>query len=299
MAKNYFNRYVWLIDVIRQAGHITLADISRKWEHSSLNDEGGPLPERTFHNHRQAILDIFGIELKNDRALGYYIDSSEDMEADGIRQWMLESMSLSNLLSECGGMREQILFENIPSSQKWIIPIVNAMKDRKAIEMTYQSFNRPEPHVFIAHVYCLKLFKQRWYVLARSEQYAAPRIYALDRILNVEPCNRELEIPAGFNARDFFSNYFGIIVGEEPHAQLVRIKVFADQVKYFETLPLHHSQQVEECGDGYSIFRYWIDPTFDFKQELLGRGPKVEVLEPEWFRKEIRTDIKKMGENYE
>ena len=207
-------------------------------------------------------------------------------------------MSLNNILSESSEMRDRILFENVPSSQKWLVPIVNSIKDGKAIEMTYQSFNRPEPHAFIAHPYCLKLFKRRWYVLARSEQYAAPRVYALDRIHNVEQSGIELQIPAGFDAREFFANYFGIIVGEECHAQLVRVKVFADQVKYFESLPLHSSQQVEERGDGYTIFKYWMDPTFDFKQELLGRGPKVEVLEPEWFRKEIKADIQKMVELY-
>ena len=100
MAKNYFNRYVWLIDTINRAGHITLADISRKWEDSSLNDEGGPLAERTFHNHRIAIEDTFGIEIKCDRSLGYYIANSDELEGDGVRQWLLESLSLNNLMNE-------------------------------------------------------------------------------------------------------------------------------------------------------------------------------------------------------
>ena len=62
MAKSYFNRYVWLIDIISRYGHITKRDIDDLWSCSSLNEgHETAIPERTFHNHREAILDIFGI----------------------------------------------------------------------------------------------------------------------------------------------------------------------------------------------------------------------------------------------
>lgn len=35
---NYFNRYVWLIDVISRYGHITKRDIDGLWSCSSLNE---------------------------------------------------------------------------------------------------------------------------------------------------------------------------------------------------------------------------------------------------------------------
>ena len=73
-------------------------------------------------------------------------------------------------------MRDRILFEKIPSSQKWLPVIVNAMRDGKVIEMTYQSFWRDEPNTYTAKPYCLKLFKQRWYVLAKSEGKKEPRV---------------------------------------------------------------------------------------------------------------------------
>ena len=226
MAKNYFNRYVWLIDTINRAGHITLADISRKWEDSSLNDEGGPLAERTFHNHRIAIEDTFGIEIKCDRSLGYYIANSDDLEGDGVRQWLLESLSLNNILNETKDMRERILFEDIPSSKRWLTVLVNAMRDGKAVEMTYKSFWRGEETTFIAHPWCLKLFKQRWYVLAKSEEYDEPRIYSLDeRMLAITPTKKALKVPSKFNAREFFSNFFGIFIGQDYKPEKIILKV--------------------------------------------------------------------------
>ena len=299
MAKNYFNRYVWLIDTINRAGHITLADISRKWEDSSLNDEGGPLAERTFHNHRIAIEDTFGIEIKCDRSLGYYIANSDDLEGDGVRQWLLESLSLNNILNETKDMRERILFEDIPSSKRWLTVLVNAMRDGKAVEMTYKSFWRGEETTFIAHPWCLKLFKQRWYVLAKSEEYDEPRIYSLDeRMVDIVPTKKALKVPSKFNAREFFSNYFGIFIGQDYKPEKIILKVEAYQVNYFNSLPLHPSQRLIESNDKYSIYEYWLAPTLDFRQEVLRHGPTVEVLEPETFREEVKDDIQEMMKLY-
>ena len=302
MAKNYFDRYVWLIDVINRHRHISFKDISYLWSRSPLNTIGeNYLPERTFHNHREAIFDTFGIEIKCDRSLGYYIANSDDLEADGIRQWLLESLSMNNLLNETKDMRDRILFEKIPSSQKWLPVIVNAMRDGKVIGMTYQSFWRDEQSTFTAKPYCLKLFKQRWYMLAKSEGKDEPRIYALDeRMLNVAQTDQDYKLPAKFNAEKFFADYFGIIVSTDYEPQTVKIRVAKDQEKYFDTLPLHDSQKKieEESDEFYSIYRYHLAPTFDFKQEILSRGPAVEVLEPKDFREEIMDDIAKMASRY-
>lgn len=302
MAKNYFDRYVWLIDVINRHGHIAFKDISYLWSRSPLNTVGeNYLPERTFHNHREAILDTFGIEIKCDRSLGYYIANSDDLEADGIRQWLLESLSMNNLLNETKDMRDRILLEKIPSSHKWLPVIVNAMRDGKVIEMTYQSFRKDEPCTFKANPYCLKLFKQRWYMLAKSEGKDEPRIYSLDeRMINVVQTDQDYKLPANFNAEKFFADYFGIIVGTDYEPTEVKIRVAKDQEKYFDTLPLHDSQRkVEaESNEDYTVYRYHLATTFDFKQEILSRGPAVTVLSPEYFRQEVLDDIKNMVSNY-
>ena len=299
MAKNYFNRYVWLIDTINRRGPITLDEISRQWERSAINDNGGPLAERTFHNHRIAIEDTFGIEIKCDRSRGYYIANSDDLEGDSVRQWLLESLSLSNILNETKDIRDRILFEEIPSSKRWLTVIVNAMRDGKAVDMTYKSFWRGEESTFIAHPWCLKLFKQRWYVLARSEEYDEPRVYALDeRMISITQSKKALKVPSKFNAREYFANFFGIFVGGEYKPELIRLKVDAYQVNYFNSLPLHPSQKLVKTHEGYSIYEYWLAPTLDFKQEILRHGPTVEVLSPESLREEVKEDIAAMVSMY-
>ena len=302
MAKNYFDRYVWLINTIDRHGHISKEDIDELWYRSPLNEKRDKkLPERTFHNHREAILETFGIEIKCDRSMGYYIANSEDLEADGIRHWLLESLSMNNMLNETRDMRDRILFEKVPSSQKWLPVIVNAMRDGKAVELTYQSFWKDEPATFVAHPYCLKLFKQRWYVLARSEDFEDPWVYALDeRMQNVAPVKQKLKMPLSFDAASFFADYFGVTVGKNINPVEIKLAVDSDQVRFFESLPLHSSQKKveEESTDKYTVFSYRLAPTYDFRQEVLRHGADVEVLAPEAFRQEIADQVKAMAKRY-
>lgn len=302
MAKNYFDRYVWLLNVINDYGPITFKEISRRWAYSQANTYGESyLPERTFHNHRVAILETFGIEIKCDRALGYYIANRDDLNGDGVREWLLSSLSLNNLLNECRDMKNRILFERIPSSQKWLMTIVTAMRDKKAITITYQSFWRDKSFTFAAYPYCLKLFKQRWYMLAASDGTDDLRIYSLDeRMTNVEVTDEVFEIPSDFDSEEFFSNYFGVIIGTDWEPQIIKIKVVNDQVKYFDTLPLHASQQKveEESDEEYTVYRYHLAPTHDFKRELLSWGSALEVISPEDFRQEIKKEVLAMTDYY-
>ena len=300
MALNCFKRYVWLIDLISRHGYISKRDIDSAWYRSSLNElRERNIPERTFHNHREAIESIFGIRIDFKRGLGYYIENPDDLDGEGIRSWLLESMSLSNLLNESADMRSRILFEKVPSSSKWLTFIVNAMREGKAVTLTYKSFRNTEPHTFETHPYCLKVFRQRWYMLARTPGKEELRIYSLDRVIDIQLSDSPLILPKDFNAADFFSDYFGIIIGHNIQPSTMELKATAEQAKYLESLPLHSSQEAIETTPEYTIFRYKIVPTFDLKQEILSRGATLEVLSPEWFREEVISEIKQMMNNYQ
>jgi len=66
-----FNRYVWLVETILRAGRITFEEINEKWTRSRLNYSGDDIPLRTFHNHRNAIEEMFDINIECDKRGGY------------------------------------------------------------------------------------------------------------------------------------------------------------------------------------------------------------------------------------
>jgi len=298
MAANLFNRYIWLVDLIYRFGKISFEEINRKWVLNSMSD-GNPIPLRTFHNHRSAIEKLFDLNIECDKqSYYYYIENADDIKTTGVRTWLLNTFAVNNLINETQKIKHRILFENIPSGQHFLASVIEAMRDNLTIEITYQSYWKDEPKTFEIEPYLVKIFKQRWYVIGRSTYDDRIRIYALDRIQFMITTKAQFDLPEDFNPEDYFINCFGIIADETVTAQKVIIKVWGSKVKYLRSLPLHQSQQEIESTEDYSIFQYFIRPTYDFRQELLSHGSEIEVLAPDKLREELRNIVDQLKNLY-
>jgi hypothetical protein len=295
MASNLFNRYIWLVDTIYRSGKITFDELNQKWLRNDLSG-GKMIPLRTFHNHRIAIEEMFDINIECDKSTyDYFIDNVEDMQRGGVRSWLLNTFAVNNLINESHKLKSRIQFENIPSGQKFLTSIIEAMRDGLKLRVSYQSFWMKTPAVFDVEPYLIKVFKQRWYLVGRSDKL---RIYALDRLQKCETTNESFKLPANFNAEVYFQDCYGIINVEDVIAQDVTVRVAAYQANYLRALPLHHTQSETDITETHSTFRLHLKPTFDFRQELLSLGEDVEVLQPDWFRQEIKQIIDKMSDIY-
>lgn len=299
MAKDLFNKYIWLVDTIYKAGRITLEEVNERWLRNEMSG-GEEIPLRTFHNHRKAIEEIFDINIECNKRGGYYyyIENAEDIEKGGIRNWLLNTFAVNNLINESHHLKQRILFEDIPSGRQYLTTIIEAMRDNQDIEITYQSYWKDKSYTFYIEPYCVKVFKQRWYVVARSSYYDAVMIYALDRIRNLRTMDIRFEYPKDFDPQNYFNFSFGIIVDEEAEIERIQIKVYGNKCKYISTLPLHHSQHEIETTEEYSIFEYLLHPTYDFQQEILSHGNEIEVISPIWFREQIREIVENMSKRY-
>ena len=51
LAKDLFNRYIWLVDTIYRARRITFEEINARWVRTEMSG-GEEIPLRTCHNHR-------------------------------------------------------------------------------------------------------------------------------------------------------------------------------------------------------------------------------------------------------
>ncbi len=294
-AGNLFNRYVWLVDTIFRAGRISFEEINERWMRSSLNDTGEELPIKTFHNHKNAIQQMFDIDIACDRRNGYvyYIEHAEDMEQGGVRTWLLNTFAVNHLINESHHLKRRILFEEIPSGQRFLTTVIEAMRDSRTLELTYCSFWRTEASTFEVEPFCVKVFRQRWYMVARSVSDGRIRIYALDRIEELRQTEHPFELPDDFDAHSYFADCFGIIVDEEYDVERVRVRIGGIQRDYVRTLPLHASQTESEITEKNSVFEYRLHPTVDFQQELLTHAVNaegaLEVLEPLWLRERMKN----------
>ena len=120
-----------------------------------------------------------------------------------------------------------------------------------------------------------------------------PTVYALERISNLHLTEQQAIPSVHITPQSYFEGCYGVN-HEDCQPVLIKIKVFGSQVDYIRALPLHSSQTEIEQGDGWSIFSYWIRPSYNFYQALLWHREKVEVLEPESVREEMKKRIHQM-----
>lgn len=299
MAKNLLGKYVWLVDTIYKAGKISFNEINIKWFNDDMSDK--PIPIRTFHKWRTAIEEMFGLIIENENCGGYcyYIQNADDLKKDGnMRSWLFNTLSVSNLMLDSLEIKNKILFDDIPAGQEYLPMILKALKVNKQLYMTYQSYWRDEASSFEIEPYCIKAFKQRWYLVGRSPYQNKIRIYSLDRVKAMEETDTHFEYPKDFIAEKYFDDCFGIIADKSIKVERVRIKVSAEQACYLRGLTLHQTQQEIRSNDDYSIFEVRLRPTFDFQQELLSMGSDVEVLSPKWFREDTAKRVRQMWDKY-
>ena len=297
MARNLVNRYVWLVDTISRYGRITLKDLKSAWLRSDIS-EGKPLARRTFFHYRDGVEEMFDINIQCDKStFEYYIDDSGSEENARLKSWLVDSVSLSGMLSNAHDISGRIILENVPSAREHLPVIIDALKQNHRIGFSYKSYTRSRPtDGVVLEPYFVKIFKQLWYVIGLNVNDGLIKTYSLDRISRLNLLQETFTMPGDVNPSEFFKDCFGIITNKNSAKRIV-LRVEPTQAKYFRALPLHPSQQ-EEVHDEYSVFTYWMRITYDLKEEIMSHGASIEVLEPKELKTLIRTELEQALMNY-
>lgn len=298
---NTFRQYIWLINILQRNKSLTLKRIQQLWIDDDLNDKR-PLTRITFYRLRQSIEDMFGIiiECDSNDNYQYYITNPETLKDNSTPTWMLQTLTVNNVLFDCLSIKDRLVLEKIPKGMEYLDTIITAIKSHQTLLMGYQKFNDTKPYTTLIEPYCLKLFHQRWYLLGKSERKSYKlAIYALDRMTELKETGSTYILDPDFDAETFFNNYFGVFIGEELKPARIVLRAYGKMIPLLRTLPKHHSQKEINTQANYSDFEYYIVPTFDFKQEILKEGPDLEVLEPESLRHEIIKLLAKTIQHYQ
>lgn len=297
MAKNLIAKYIWIVDTIEHHGAITRELLNELWKKSDFSD-GNPMPRRSFYNYRTGIADTLGIDIEfNQSTYEYYIAHDGTENASKRQQWLLDSMSISSMVSDSADLSTRILLEYVPSAREFLPVIIDAMRHNLRIKFNYKSYKRTNPHYGISlEPYFVKIFNQLWYVIGFNIADKKIKTYSLDRMSNVVITDSSFKMPQHLVPEEFFADCYGITTNEAEPKRIV-IKAEPTQAKYLRALPLHHSQK-EVLHDNYSIFNYKMRITYDLLERLLSHGSSIEVLEPPELKAQIVDEMKKALNNY-
>lgn len=314
--KDYLRRHIWILSKLYENPKgLTYKEFAYEWGRTELNSLKTPLPKRTFADCLRAIEEAFDIQISSDARNGYRyrIVNREWLEKDNVKDWLLSAFAVNGLLQDSKGLRDRVMYEEIPSGNEYLLKILGAMKKDNVIRISYQDFYDTAPHEIDLEPYCVRVFRQRWYVIGvmrnipdweeacEMTNQGNIRRYALDRIKYLEVTDETFKMPVHFSAESYFANAFGIIVEPEKYkVERIRLKVtdINHRRQYIRSLPLHDSQREVERYDDYSIFELQVMPAYDFIQQILAMSNEVEVLSPENVREEIARWVKEIAKLY-
>lgn len=298
MAYNDFKRYVWLIETLNRNDGVSFEDLDKIWQDDpELNPNEVPLPLKTFYNHKKAIKEIFGLSIQLNRKDKKYRIVTDDGDCPGsVQRALMSTLSLNGTMGRYKDMEGRILYDEEPYVYtEWMRQIINAMKYNRKIRLDYRKYGEDT----ISHreicPYCLKMFRRRWYLVALDGK--ALKTFALDnRTLGVRELDMKFDFPKDFDAGAYFRDAFGIRNGKPSEVQVKAIKNEAD---YWRSAPLHPSQKEIETTDDYAVFSLNVNiDAWEFIQELLSRGDRIEVLSPAGLRRIMAMHIEAMRKLY-
>ena len=291
-----FGQYIWLINTLRRYRSMTLGQLNRKWIDDEVAD-GNPLSRSTFNRHRDAILDMFGviIDCEPNNGYRYHIANPEVLCGDTIERWLLSTLTVEGVLSDCASIKDRILLEEVPAGEEYLPLIIKAIKTGKNVRMGYRRFGTDGYETTVSP-YALKLFHQRWYMLAYTGKWIAT--YSLDRMTSLTITEESFKMLEDFSPEVYFSEYFGVLTDESVPMAHVVIRAYGQAANYLRTLPLHVSQVEINTTEDFADFALDIRPTYDFQEQLMHYTSRIEVLEPADLRQQMKEEIMAMSNNY-
>lgn len=297
ISKTYY-RYIWLLNTLLENDPLTFEEIALLWLDDPLND--GELPQRTFHEHRKGIKEMFGVDIECDKTDGfrYYVKNPEALSQKRLASWLLNAYNVPKEFATYNRMQDRVLLEEIPGGKAFVEPLLDALQRDVVVIIDYQSYEGPH-EIYHVSPYALKAYNRQWYLLAYVEEKNAIRTLALNRILDLTLTNKSFDRPKDFDARKYYANTIGVYVDESLPVETVKIRAYGEQMEYLRALPLHKSQEevLSKYGE-YSEFKYRLCITPELISSLLAMGEKVEVLEPDGLREEMKNEINKILNRY-
>ncbi|MBC5863930.1 helix-turn-helix transcriptional regulator [Flavobacterium turcicum] len=172
--------------------------------------------------------------------------------------------------------------------------IYQAIIKKTVLVITYKSFKSQEETVFHFHGFILKEFNNRWFLIGRRKKNQPITNLALDRIIAIDYDFNMPHLEENFNADLYYKNVVGVTVntGLRPH----RFELWIDSINapYVLTKPLHNSQRlIKQNEDGSIIIHLFVIPNYELARIFLGFGSGLEVIRPDYFRNQMKSDIQK------
>ncbi len=211
---------------------------------------------------------------------------------------IVDRVNISNDVQDVA-IEKYVQFETVHKIEgnEHLEQILEAIKTNKVIQFGYQSYQSSIAKIRRVHPYLLKEYRNRWYLIGKSELRDKILTFGLDRVYDLEMLSQNFKKDQDFSADRFFKHAIGITTSDELPVDL---KIETNEVlsKYLMSQPLHHSQVFKGEKKGKYQFTYYLLITYELKMQLLGFGSDLKILAPNQLIEDIKNTSKSVFSQY-
>lgn len=297
MYKNVYRCLKWIIEKFMEKKYLTLNGVNELWVKEEEMSGGVGMGRKTFYNRRRDLKEKFGIEIcQKEGSYAYYLKNPEIIKNKSLMNFMLNTLAMDEKLIGCKSLMNRIVLESIPSGGEKLDQVTEAMLRDKKFGFEYIKYGSSELKEYIADIYGLVLYNQRWYILVgfgKEKKYT----FALDRMKKTWVSSEKSNIDPDFDAIAYFEEFYGIYNSGRDIMKIV-IRAFGDESYYLRDLPIHKSQKEIGNGDNYTDFMVELRPNNELISYLLSRKNRLKVLSPDSIVEEMKETIEGIAAIY-
>lgn len=166
--------------------------------------------------------------------------------------------------------------------------LFNAINNKRALRVEYQSFKHTEPSTFIIHPYYLKQYNSRWFLFGHNQDQGEINNLALDRLIAVSETDNEYIENESIDFNEYFGDVIGVTVDETQPVESIMLRIDKQLWPYIETKPIHGSQKVKERADDYVLIELQLRINYELVSTIFSLGEGMQVVEPVELKETIR-----------
>ena len=183
---------------------------------------------------------------------------------------------------------------------EWLDVLYKAIVGKTTLLLTYQSFKARSANDIIFYPYLLKEYRNRWFVLGMKKQGKEIITFALDRIQQIAPLEKEhFTLHKNFEPHTYFANIIGVTRNAAESPTTILFWASSLHAPYIKTKPIHASQKIVAEVKGGTHFTIELIPNFELERELIGFGDGIKILSPNNIVRQMKKKIRLMRELYE
>jgi predicted DNA-binding transcriptional regulator YafY len=297
MAINKEKALSVLHDAFYQRRKLRLNDIAGLMDFHQIN-----YSERSLSRWIQTLREEYDLPVQFNRREGYFevLEADRPVSPTGLLKYTLDSQFLRDLLLRNKKAAAVIHPDNrAPAlNHHHFTQLVNACLEHRWVEVRHQKFDAPAPKTYVLKPFFLKEYLYRWYLIAADTGDGETiKAFGLERLQEVQLREQRFNNQQSEAAADQFLGLMGITGSEIKPVEIV-LRTNGLQKRFFETLPLHPRQQLQQIGDDWWEIRFVGKPNLELTQQLVGQLEPIEVVAPESYKEYVIAYLKRNLEVY-